>query len=53
MARMLGAATRTSRQDDRWWYCCSGHDGLWKHYIHGNRKGQRAREKHSWKQEIW
>jgi hypothetical protein len=46
---MLGAATRRHRQGGYWWYCCQGHDGLWKHFIRRNRKGQRARETRAWK----
>jgi len=52
MARMLGSATRCDRQGGRWWYCCPGHDGLWKDYIRTNRGSQRAREKRAWRKAL-
>lgn len=50
-AKMLGTETRRHRQGGRWGYCCPGHDGLWKHYLKGNRTAQRARERRAWRKE--
>ena len=52
MAALLGKATRKNRQGGYWWYCCQGHDGIWKDYIRTSRKGQRRREDAEWREEM-
>lgn len=53
MGRMLSNACRKDRQGRQWWYCCPGHDGVWKIFLAENKSAQRSREKKAWRREEW